>query len=105
MSFFDDKENYVGSLLARLETEAGLVKGGTGVRLSATFQAVSGLVMSLFIGFYYGWQLTLLMLLAIPVMVALGGINVKFQAGFQMSAEAETCSGGKVRCFLSLHLF
>ena len=97
MSFFDDKENYVGALLARLATETALVKGATGIRLNATIQALSGLVVSLIIGFYYSWQITLLLVLAIPIMMALGGVSMKFQAGFQMNAEAETRSGGKVQ--------
>ena len=96
MSYFDDERNYVGVLTTRLAKETSLVQGATGVRLKSSLEAVCGMAVGLFIAFYFGWPLALLLLGITPLIGIAGGMQVKFATGFQVNDSDGAQSGGKV---------
>lgn len=70
MGWFDEKENSVGGLSARLAGEAGSVQGAIGFPLSNIIQAFANFICSFSIGFSYSWELALICLTTAPFMVA-----------------------------------
>ena len=96
IEFFDKADNSTGSLTAKLAKDAALIQGATGVRLKSVFEAISGMVVGLFIAFYFGWQLALLILAAVPFIVFSGGIQAKIATGYQVQDSSNTQKGGKL---------
>jgi ABC-type multidrug transport system fused ATPase/permease subunit len=67
IGFFDDDANSPGVLVTRLAEEAAEIKGLTGPLMGIIFQSMSSLVIGMIIAFYFSWQLTLVILAAVPV--------------------------------------
>uniref|UniRef100_A0A7N8XL94 ATP-binding cassette, sub-family B (MDR/TAP), member 4 n=1 Tax=Mastacembelus armatus TaxID=205130 RepID=A0A7N8XL94_9TELE len=70
LGWFDNPKNSVGALTTRLATDAAQVqgvslKGGTGVTISLV----------------YGWELTLLLLVVVPIMAVAGAVEIKMLTG------------------------
>ncbi|XP_040289642.1 ATP-dependent translocase ABCB1-like [Bufo bufo] len=68
MAYFDDKQNAVGALLARLTIDTSQIKGLTGNRLGVLTMTVTTLLAIICISFAYGWQLALLILAFVPIL-------------------------------------
>ncbi|KAF5286694.1 hypothetical protein FQA39_LY16177 [Lamprigera yunnana] len=69
IGWYDDKENAVGTLCARLSGEASSVQGATGQRIGTIFQSISTLALSIGISMYYEWRLGLVALAFTPVIL------------------------------------
>lgn len=78
MGWFDEKENSVGALSARLAGDAASVQGAIGFPLSNIIQALTNFVCSFSIAFSYSWELALVCLSTAPFMVA----SIVFEAKF-----------------------
>ncbi|KAK5639991.1 hypothetical protein RI129_010802 [Pyrocoelia pectoralis] len=66
IGWFDDRENGVGTLCAKLSGEASNVQGATGQRIGTIFQSISTLVLSVGISMYYEWRLGLVAMTFTP---------------------------------------
>ncbi|KAB0792584.1 hypothetical protein PPYR_14543 [Photinus pyralis] len=66
MGWFDDTENGVGTLCAKLSGEAANVQGATGQRIGTIFQSVSTLGISVGVSMYFEWRLGLVALTFTP---------------------------------------
>ncbi|XP_055605924.1 multidrug resistance protein homolog 49 [Uranotaenia lowii] len=75
MAWFDDSNNGVGALCARLSGDCASVQGATGTRIGSLLQAASTICIGIGVSFYYSWNLTLVSIFAIPVV--LGSIIIE----------------------------
>ncbi|XP_075244761.1 ATP-dependent translocase ABCB1-like isoform X2 [Convolutriloba macropyga] len=96
IEFFDKADNSTGALTAKLAKDASLIQGATGVRLKSVFEAMTGMVVGLVIAFYYGWQLALLILAAVPLITFSGAIQARIATGYQVQDSSNTQKGGKI---------
>ncbi|XP_037933641.1 multidrug resistance protein homolog 65-like [Teleopsis dalmanni] len=78
MAWFDEKENSVGALSARLSGDASSVQGAIGFPLSNIIQALTNFICSFSIAFAYSWELALICLCTAPFMVAAIVFEAKF---------------------------
>jgi ABC-type multidrug transport system fused ATPase/permease subunit len=86
MGFFDRKENAIGSLTARLATEASFVKGITGDAFGAIAVALSTILVGIAIAFWGCWRLALVVLVYLPAMSFAGAVQMKSMSGFDAGA-------------------
>lgn len=77
MEYFDDVKNTPGVICSRLSTDCEKVGNVTGTRMSMLVQNCSALGTALFIGFYFSWEMTLLLLLIIPLLALAGYLEQK----------------------------
>ncbi|XP_034103966.1 multidrug resistance protein homolog 65 [Drosophila albomicans] len=78
MGWFDEKENSVGALSARLSGDAASVQGAIGFPLSNIIQALTNFICSFSIAFSYSWELALVCLSTAPFMIG----SIVFEAKF-----------------------
>ncbi|XP_055625929.1 multidrug resistance protein homolog 49 [Toxorhynchites rutilus septentrionalis] len=69
MAWYDESKNAVGALCARLSGDCASVQGATGTRIGSLLQAASTICIGVGISFYYSWNLTLVSVVAIPVVL------------------------------------
>lgn len=69
MAWFDESNNAVGALCARLSGDCASVQGATGTRIGSLLQAASTICIGVGISFYYSWNLTLVSVVAIPIVL------------------------------------
>ena len=69
MAWFDEKENSVGALSARLAGDCACVQNAIGFPLSNILQAFTNFIFSLAIALYYSWELALICVCTSPFMV------------------------------------
>ncbi|RWS21487.1 multidrug resistance protein 1-like protein, partial [Leptotrombidium deliense] len=67
IAFFDDHNNSVGALCARLSSDASAVQGASGARISIVVQAAATLVAVITISMIYNWKLGLVTLSMLPL--------------------------------------
>ena len=76
MAWFDRPENQPGSLTGRLAADVPTLQNLTGRRLASLLEMFVIIATSLFIGFFYSWQITLVALAYFPVLVIAGAFEV-----------------------------
>ena len=81
IAWFDAPENASGALAARLSADAAHIRGAAGDALGVAAQAATGLGGGLAIAFASGWRLALVILSAIPLLVASAWVQGAFLAG------------------------
>lgn len=68
-AWFDESKNSVGSLCARLSSDAAGIQGATGTWIGAILQALSTLILGIIISMIYTWKLTLVSLVSVPLVL------------------------------------
>ena len=91
MGYFDAKSNGTGAMASRLAADTALVAAGYGGGLAMIFQAMTSTVLAMAFGFYYNWQLTLVLLSLMPINAI--GMGAAFKAqGFAVQAQESAAS-------------
>ncbi|XP_061918788.1 ATP-dependent translocase ABCB1-like isoform X1 [Entelurus aequoreus] len=96
LGWFDNPNNSVGALTTRLASDTAQVQGVTGLRLSTMVQNIANMGSGLILAFVYGWELTLLMLVIVPLMVVAGALKIKLLAGQNADEKKELEKAGKI---------
>lgn len=78
-SYFDHPAHASGKLCTRLASDAPTIKGAVDMRMGTVLTSVISMVAGIVIGFIYGWELTLLMLLILPLFAFGTYINSKLR--------------------------
>ncbi|KAL2727033.1 multidrug resistance protein 49 isoform X1 [Vespula squamosa] len=81
MGWYDEEQNSVGALCARLSSDAGAVQGATGSRIGAILQALSTLVLGIGLSMYYTWKMTLVSVLSIPLVLGAVFFEARIMSG------------------------
>ncbi|XP_065884883.1 ATP-dependent translocase ABCB1-like [Dysidea avara] len=110
IGWFDLEENSTGALTGQLSHDASQVQGATGSRFGAVSEMVVGLTTGLVIAFVYGWLVTILILLTLPLL--LGALVIQSRllmgvTGTKKNDEAENIayeSISNIRTVVSLGL-
>lgn len=81
MGWYDEEQNSVGALCARLSSDAGAVQGATGSRIGAILQALSTLVLGIGLSMYYTWKMTLVSVVSIPLVLGAVFFEARIMSG------------------------
>ncbi|XP_057689868.1 ATP-dependent translocase ABCB1-like [Corythoichthys intestinalis] len=96
LKWYDDPKNNVGALTTRLALDAAQVQGATGARLSTLVHNIVNMTTCIIIAFVYGWQLTLLVLVLVPFMIAAGVMQMQIVGGQAAEDKIELEKAGKI---------
>ncbi|KAJ8498307.1 hypothetical protein OPV22_008859 [Ensete ventricosum] len=87
IEWFDDPENSSGAIAARLSADAATVRSLVGDALGLIVENITTLVAGLLIAFIANWQLSLIILVLLPLLGLNGYIQMKFLKGFSKDAK------------------
>ncbi|KAE9555334.1 hypothetical protein FO519_001416 [Halicephalobus sp. NKZ332] len=81
ISYFDMPIHSSGKLSTRLATDCPNVKSAIDFRLGSVFSAIVSVSCGIGIGFYYGWQMALLMIALFPVVAVGRSLQFRYLKG------------------------
>ncbi|XP_077454195.1 phosphatidylcholine translocator ABCB4-like [Stigmatopora argus] len=96
LGWFDDHKNSVGMLTTRLAADAAQVQGVTGVRLATLVQNTANLGTGVILAFVNGWELTLLVLVLVPILAVAGKVEMELLAGQAAKDKRELEKAGQI---------
>ncbi|XP_061530021.1 ATP-dependent translocase ABCB1-like isoform X1 [Phycodurus eques] len=96
LGWFDDPKNSVGALTTRLASDSAEVKGVTGLRLATMVKIISNMGSSVIISFVYGWELTLFILVLVPILAVAGALKIQMLTGKTAKVKKELEKAGKI---------
>ncbi|GFQ72411.1 ATP-dependent translocase ABCB1 [Trichonephila clavata] len=96
ITWFDHPSNSVGSLCARLTSDASDMQGATGSRLSTLLQSLSTVVACVFIAVHYNYKLGGLVFAFVPLIVLAGYFEKRLTIGEILSDKASSEIASKV---------
>eukprot|EP00192_Tetraselmis_astigmatica_P000802 CAMPEP_0117691884 /NCGR_PEP_ID=MMETSP0804-20121206/25998_1 /TAXON_ID=1074897 /ORGANISM="Tetraselmis astigmatica, Strain CCMP880" /LENGTH=1263 /DNA_ID=CAMNT_0005505227 /DNA_START=142 /DNA_END=3933 /DNA_ORIENTATION=+ len=96
VGWFDRDENNSGALTGTLGTDAALVRGAVGDTMGLMVQNLFTFGAGFTIAFINGWQMTLVILGAVPLIVFAGLIQAKIGTGFSEGASKETADADQI---------
>jgi ATP-binding cassette, subfamily B (MDR/TAP), member 1 len=79
IGWFDNKEHAPGQLSTVLSKDTSTINGVGSESLAAQIEGVCTLIMSLALGFYFSWRLSLVCLACIPITMIGAALTIKFQ--------------------------
>ncbi|XP_075169480.1 multi drug resistance 49 [Haematobia irritans] len=88
VGYFDDENNSVGAMCARLAGDCANVQGATGARVGIIVQALSTLTVGIVVAFTYSWKLSLVTLITVPFVCVSILLEARFTESFVMDEKA-----------------
>ncbi|CAJ0932909.1 unnamed protein product, partial [Mesorhabditis belari] len=95
-AYFDHPSHSPGKISTRLASDAPNVKSAIDYRLGSVFNALVGVTAGIAIGFYYSWQMALLMLALFPLMGIGEALQIKMLEGKSGEDTKELETAGKI---------
>ncbi|XP_035706365.1 ATP-dependent translocase ABCB1 isoform X2 [Folsomia candida] len=95
MSWFDKECNSPSRISTRLARDAPMVKAAAGHRLAVTLSSFVTVTAAIFISFYFGWQLALVILGGFPILMFSGYVQVQVQKSGQKKDAAMMEDAGR----------
>lgn len=84
MSYYDDEDNSVGSLTARIASDPTQLQQLLGINMAIVLISVFNIIGSITISFYFGWKLTLVTVCsAMPIILAAGFFRIRHETQFE----------------------
>nr|XP_006814548.1 PREDICTED: multidrug resistance protein 1-like [Saccoglossus kowalevskii] len=96
IGWFDQQKNSTGALTTKLASEASAVQGAAGRNIAMVVQAFFSLGIGIFIAFFFGWQMTLVVLLCCPLLVVAGFLHASVLKGFANKDKDSLQGAGKI---------
>lgn len=96
IDFYDKDENSVGILTSRLASEAQDIQGASGLTLGSIIQVLITLIGGFVIGLAYGWKLTLVAMISIPVLIIAGYCRMRLLASFAEKSRAAYAKSSRI---------
>ncbi|XP_027187283.1 ABC transporter B family member 11-like isoform X3 [Cicer arietinum] len=87
VGWFDKAEHSSGALGARLSTDAASIRTLVGDALGLLVQDIATVVTALVIAFVANWQLSLIVLILLPLLLVNGHLQIKSMQGFSTDAK------------------
>ncbi|KAK2412279.1 ABC transporter B family member [Trifolium repens] len=87
VGWFDKAENSSGSLGARLSTDAASIRSLVGDALGLLVQDIATVITALVISFEANWQLSLIIIVLVPLILVNGHFQIKSMQGFNTDAK------------------
>ncbi|RDX94816.1 ABC transporter B family member 4, partial [Mucuna pruriens] len=87
IGWFDKAENSSGALGARLSTDAASIRTLVGDALGLLVQDIATAITALVIAFEANWQLSLIILVLVPLVLLNGNVTMKSMQGFNKDAK------------------
>jgi len=76
MGWFDDKANAPGVISATMANDTTTLNGAASEGLATQFNASFALLVGIFLGFFFSWQMTLVAIGCVPLLVCSTIVNV-----------------------------
>lgn len=73
------------------------VSQAVGVRIGVSLQALSTIVAAITIGLVFVWELTLVMLIFVPIIITAGKMQSRVMKGYSVKDKEGVEEGGRVR--------
>ncbi|GBN04412.1 Multidrug resistance protein 1 [Araneus ventricosus] len=96
IAWFDHPKNSVGSLCAKLTSDASDMQGVTGSRLSTLLQTFSTLGTCIFIAVYFNYKIGLVVFAFVPLIILIVGTEKRMTAGLLLNDKACTEAASKI---------
>jgi ATP-binding cassette subfamily B (MDR/TAP) protein 1 len=90
VGWFDKAENSSGALGARLSTDAASIRTLVGDALGLLVQDIATVMTALVISFEANWQLSLIIIVLVPLILVNGHFQIKSMQGF--NTDAKVCA-------------
>jgi ATP-binding cassette subfamily B (MDR/TAP) protein 1 len=104
ISYFDMPNHSSGKLTTRLATDAPNVKSAIDFRLGSVFSAIVSVSCGVGIGFYFGWQMALLMIALFPIVGVGRALHFAYMKGKSDENNKDSENAGRV-CLKHKHFF
>ncbi|ORX81763.1 leptomycin B resistance protein pmd1 [Basidiobolus meristosporus CBS 931.73] len=82
MAWFDDEAHSTGTLISMINTDANYMGGLTGVVIGTVFSIITNLIAGITLAHVVAWKIAIVVLAAVPVMLASGFLRVRIVALF-----------------------
>jgi ATP-binding cassette subfamily B (MDR/TAP) protein 1 len=79
IAFFDKSTNSAGSLTAKISTDAMQIQQILGGETAIQIVGILGIIGSLIIAFYYGWKLSMVGSIIMPIVITAGYYRVRLE--------------------------
>lgn len=84
MPFYDEEENSIGALTARIASDPVQLQQLLGLNMAIVLISIFNIVGCITISFYFGWKLTLVTVITtIPIILAAGFYRIRHEALFE----------------------
>ncbi|EDN97072.1 hypothetical protein SS1G_02000 [Sclerotinia sclerotiorum 1980 UF-70] len=84
VSYYDEEENSVGSLTARMASDPTQLQQLLGINMAVVLISMFNIFGSVAMSFYFGWKLTLLTVVTtMPIILAAGFFRLRYETQFE----------------------
>ncbi|ORX89406.1 multidrug resistance protein MDR [Basidiobolus meristosporus CBS 931.73] len=98
IGWFDGENNSTGALVSSLATDATNVQGMSGSTLGSALQALVIIGVGFIVALAYGWQMTLVVMVSIPVLIGAGIVKMRLFMNFQQDTRTIYEKSAQLAC-------